>query len=340
MPFAMMPKALLRGSGVSARAIRLWAVLDSYTYGEDDSTPAPSRAQLAADCDLKSVRSIATYLKELQEAGWLTIEHQFRTVGGGQASSRYYLEWIRNDNAQSTDSADPDLAGFDISPVLDGGQDSAHRVEDGKSANVDNPVIAARDGRQDSAHRDGGQDPAHPPRQDPAHPYRNKNLTTKKTTTTMLAAAATGDSAGITLGAGCGGGGSDDEAGHALVRVVRTALPDSVGRQVTSSVLQQRCALLAGAGWDPSSVRATVTARSWTGAGPGAVIRHLDAMLADGPPAGALPTRSRRPPWCGECDDDRTRHVQLGDGRLARCARCHPMRPGAADPPAVTAASG
>ncbi len=156
----MMPKALLRGSGVSAQAVRLWAVLDSYTYGEGDTTPAPSRAQLAQDCDLKSVRSIAMYLKELQEAGWLTIEHQFRAVGGGQASSRYYLEWIRNDNAQSTDSTDPDPAVFDISPGRDGGQDSAHRVEDRKSANVDNLGTAGRDGRQDSAHRDGGQDSA------------------------------------------------------------------------------------------------------------------------------------------------------------------------------------
>lgn len=34
--------------------------------------------------------------------------------------------------------------------------------------------------------------------------------------------------------------------------------------------------------------------------------------------------RPTRPPWCGECSE-RTRHVELTDGRMARCRVCHPL---------------
>ncbi|MFY0408948.1 hypothetical protein [Solicola sp. PLA-1-18] len=34
-----------------------------------------------------------------------------------------------------------------------------------------------------------------------------------------------------------------------------------------------------------------------------------------------------RRPWCGHCDE-RTRHVDLADGRTARCGRCHPTAVG------------
>jgi hypothetical protein len=37
-------------------------------------------------------------------------------------------------------------------------------------------------------------------------------------------------------------------------------------------------------------------------------------------------TTSTRGPWCGNCDDDRTRRVELDDGRVARCPECHPLR--------------
>jgi hypothetical protein len=36
------------------------------------------------------------------------------------------------------------------------------------------------------------------------------------------------------------------------------------------------------------------------------------------------PPRLPKPPWCGECDAD-TRLVELDDGRMARCLRCHPL---------------
>lgn len=34
---------------------------------------------------------------------------------------------------------------------------------------------------------------------------------------------------------------------------------------------------------------------------------------------------SGKPIWCGTCDE-RTRHVELADGRAARCQQCHPLR--------------
>lgn len=37
-----------------------------------------------------------------------------------------------------------------------------------------------------------------------------------------------------------------------------------------------------------------------------------------------LPAQTVRPAWCGACDE-RTRHVELPDGRVARCAVCHPL---------------
>ena len=31
-----------------------------------------------------------------------------------------------------------------------------------------------------------------------------------------------------------------------------------------------------------------------------------------------------RPPWCGQCSDDKTRRVDLDDGRVSRCGTCNP----------------
>jgi hypothetical protein len=42
---------------------------------------------------------------------------------------------------------------------------------------------------------------------------------------------------------------------------------------------------------------------------------------ADAPPPRA---QTRKPPWCGECDAS-TRLVEMPDGRMARCIRCHPL---------------
>ena len=98
-PFAMTPTSLLRNPSISSHAVRLWSVLASYTYG-DQATNRPSRSQLASDVGWKSVRSVDTYLAELQRTGYLTVEHQWRT-DRGQTRSLYILEWEPRDPTPS-----------------------------------------------------------------------------------------------------------------------------------------------------------------------------------------------------------------------------------------------
>ena len=90
-PFAMTPTSLLRNPAVSSHAVRLWSVLASYTYG-DQATDRPSRSRLAADVGWKSPRSVDTYLAELQDAGYLTVQRRWRP-DGGKARNLYVLEW-------------------------------------------------------------------------------------------------------------------------------------------------------------------------------------------------------------------------------------------------------
>lgn len=44
----------------------------------------------------------------------------------------------------------------------------------------------------------------------------------------------------------------------------------------------------------------------------------------------ARPPLPPRPPWCGECDAERTRLVEAGDGTMRHCPRCHPLKVNAA----------
>ena len=37
-----------------------------------------------------------------------------------------------------------------------------------------------------------------------------------------------------------------------------------------------------------------------------------------------LPPLAPVPPWCGECESDEHRWIELPDGRAAHCPRCHP----------------
>ena len=103
-PFAMTPTSLLRNPSVSSHAVRLWSVLASYTYG-DQATDRPSRAQLAADVGWKSPRSVDTYLTELQDAGYLTVQRRWRP-DGGKARNLYILEWEPHDRS-TTDAGQP-----------------------------------------------------------------------------------------------------------------------------------------------------------------------------------------------------------------------------------------
>lgn len=71
----------------------------------------------------------------------------------------------------------------------------------------------------------------------------------------------------------------------------------------------------ANARHDPGAYLAKIIGN---GGGPGLLDRaraELDGQAAPRPP---------KPPWCRQCDE-RTRLIELPDGRMAHCPRCHPL---------------
>jgi hypothetical protein len=149
----MTPTSLLRDPSISSHAVRLWSVLASYTYG-DQATDRPSRSQLASDVGWKSIRSVDTYLAELQRTGYLTVEHQWRS-DRGQSRSLYILEWEPREPTPSASEGPEDEA---ISAGHTPAQNPARGVIDPAAATVDNPVSAGQTPAQDSARGviDGG----------------------------------------------------------------------------------------------------------------------------------------------------------------------------------------
>jgi len=135
----MTPKSLLRNPSISSHAVRLWSVLASYTFG-DQAADRPSRSQLASDVGWKSIRSVDAYLAELQGAGYLTVEHQWRG-DRGQSRSLYILEWEPRD---PTTPALPAPVDNSVSAGHTPAQDSARGVIDPAAAIVDNPVSAGQ----------------------------------------------------------------------------------------------------------------------------------------------------------------------------------------------------
>lgn len=72
-----------------------------------------------------------------------------------------------------------------------------------------------------------------------------------------------------------------------LLMVVVGALPDDLGQQLDRRTLRGVCHELAGRGWTPDALTAAAGARSWSGAGPGAVVAWLRGL--------DQPTPARRP---------------------------------------------
>ena len=177
----MTPTSLLRNPAISSHAVRLWSVLASYTYG-DQATDRPSRAQLAADVGWKSPRSVDTYLAELQDAGYLTVERRWRP-DGGKARNLYILEWEPQDRPTSDGSDDPH-PWMTLFPQLRPMRRILRMgVPRDVGATVDNSVGAGQTHAQDPAHGvtmpgTHAQDSAHTHEQDPAH--LGKEPTTKK----------------------------------------------------------------------------------------------------------------------------------------------------------------
>lgn len=66
--FAMIPERLIRDTGISDRAVRLWALLDRIAMGADAAMPTRGQLAKALGCSPSSVdRAVA----ELIKAGWL-----------------------------------------------------------------------------------------------------------------------------------------------------------------------------------------------------------------------------------------------------------------------------
>jgi hypothetical protein len=85
--FAVVPEWVLL-SGVSAQAIRLYAVLDRYANSNGEGTPA--RKKLAEKLHVRSARTVDAALKELEEIGALRKQPRF-TPEGDPTSNLYVL---------------------------------------------------------------------------------------------------------------------------------------------------------------------------------------------------------------------------------------------------------
>src|SRR5699024_4052146 len=70
------------------------------------------------------------------------------------------------------------------------------------------------------------------------------------------------------------------DTARALASAVRKALPESIGRQIVTSALVRQCAPLVDAGVSAHVLGRATQARSWMGAGPGAVMAWLASDVA------------------------------------------------------------
>lgn len=119
---------------------------------------------------------------------------------------------------------------------------------------------------------------------------------------------------------------TDTEPDREVVSAVVAAIPERYQRAVQVSVRRwwpdALGALTAGLS---TSDLATAVGDGWPTEceSPTGLVR---ARLRDATPAEPLPEAQPWDglAWCGQCDQE-TRQVELDDGRMARCARCHPL---------------
>ena len=288
-PFAMTPTSLLRNPSISSHAVRLWSVLASYTYG-DQATDRPTRSQLASDVGWKSIRSVDTYLAELQRTGYLTVEHQWRG-DRGQSRSLYILEWEPREPAVATADRPGEKP---ISAGHTPAQNPARGVADPAKPIVDNPVSAGQTRAQDSARGVNGggtpgQDSARAPVQDPAP--LGKERTTKKEQPPAGPLPGSGEPDGPRSTSMATN--TPDPASE-LARVIRQNLPDRLRLQLANSTITPRAEALARAGWTEATLAPAITHRNWAGAGAGAVIAWLNDLATTPPPRPAAKQEDSR----------------------------------------------
>lgn len=87
--FAQVPVALLTDPNLSDGAVRLWAILSGAYADYSTGEAYPARSTLAGLLGV-SVRSVTRYITQLEQAGWLTVEHR-KTAAGDWAPNLYRL---------------------------------------------------------------------------------------------------------------------------------------------------------------------------------------------------------------------------------------------------------
>ncbi len=283
-PFAMIPTELARNPELGSSAVRLWTVLATYAYGSDVVT-RPSRAALARNCGYSSVRAVDLNLRQLERAGWLTIEAT-RRADGGRGNNRYILEWDARIPPTATGSGQrgttppPDPAAGSRASA---GQTPVKNSAPGPAA----PVTPANECA-------GGPENVFvgPPAKESSL-QRKESITNKPSPPRAAGRGAVATDLGVvdvepTLQVGGQVGNSSDRAATDLAAAVKASIPSELARQIRTSVLRDRCSGLTALGWTPERMASVARARSWTGAGPGAVVRWVGDLASDwSPPIGS-----------------------------------------------------
>ena len=87
--FAQVPLELLSDSRCCDGAVRLWAILSGAYADYSTGEAFPSRNTLAGILGV-SVRTVVRYVNQLEQAGWLTVEHR-KAANGDWTSNLYKL---------------------------------------------------------------------------------------------------------------------------------------------------------------------------------------------------------------------------------------------------------
>ena len=286
-PFAMIPTELARNPELGSAAVRLWTVLATYAYGSDVVT-RPSRAALARNCGYSSVRAVDLNLRQLERAGWLTIEAT-RRADGGRGNNRYILEWdarippTATGSGQRGTTPQPDPAAGSRSSA---GQTPVQNSAPGPVAPV-TPAKESAGGPENEFVRAPAKESA-----------RQREITTTKNPSPPRAAAscAVATDLGVVdvepaLPVSGHEGKPSERAATDLAAAVKASIPSELARQIRTSVLRDRCMALTALGWTPERMASVARARSWTGAGPGAVVRWVGDLASDWSPAIGSPDR-------------------------------------------------
>ncbi len=252
-PFAMIPTELARNPELGSSAVRLWTVLATYAYGSDVVT-RPSRAALARNCGYSSVRAVDLNLRQLERAGWLTIEAT-RRADGGRGNNRYILEWdarippTATGSGQRGTTPQPDPAAGSRSSA---GQTPVQNSAPGPVAPV-TPANESAGGPENEFVRAPAKESS-----------RQREITTTKNPSPPRAA----DSCAVATDLGVVDvdpalqvsgheGKPSDRAATDLAAAVKASIPSELARQIRTSVLRDRCIRLsprwAGrpSGWPP-----------------------------------------------------------------------------------------